>query len=102
MCLVSVVQVRHILERHISGCEAERRIKHWVVYLLNQLRLCECSRFCRGCMIECADDRACLGNAYIAVDWDPTALHLRYQTSQERVKTHKYPVVTQFEKGSQS
>ncbi|EMP37715.1 Ubiquitin carboxyl-terminal hydrolase 32 [Chelonia mydas] len=42
-------------------------------------------RFCRGCKIECAEDRACIGNAYIAVDWDPTALHLRYQTSQERI-----------------
>lgn len=45
-----------------------------------------CCRFCRGCKIECTEDRACVGNAYIAVDWDPTALHLRYQTSQERVK----------------
>uniref|UniRef100_A0A8C4EFH0 Ubiquitin carboxyl-terminal hydrolase 32 n=1 Tax=Dicentrarchus labrax TaxID=13489 RepID=A0A8C4EFH0_DICLA len=41
--------------------------------------------FCRGCTIECAEDRASVGNAYIAVDWDPTALHLRYQTSQERI-----------------
>lgn len=44
------------------------------------------SRFCRGCIIECTEDRASVGNAYIAVDWDPTALHLRYQTSQERVR----------------
>lgn len=35
--------------------------------------------------MDCNEDRASLGNAYIAVDWDPTALHLRYQTSQERV-----------------
>lgn len=35
--------------------------------------------------MDCNEDRATLGNAYIAVDWDPTALHLRYQTSQERV-----------------
>ncbi|KAG7279753.1 hypothetical protein CRUP_021369 [Coryphaenoides rupestris] len=41
--------------------------------------------FCRGCAIDCTDDRASVGNAYIAVDWDPTALHLRYQTSQERI-----------------
>lgn len=58
--------------------------------MFKRLRLRECFRFCRGCMIECTDDRASLGNAYIAVDWDPTALHLRYQTSQERVKTHRY------------
>lgn len=44
-------------------------------------------RFCRGCKIDCGEDRAFIGNAYIAVDWDPTALHLRYQTSQERVST---------------
>lgn len=44
------------------------------------------SRFCRGCTVECTEDRASVGNAYIAVDWDPTALHLRYQTSQERVR----------------
>ena len=36
--------------------------------------------------MDCCEDRASLGNAYIAVDWDPTALHLRYQTSQERVR----------------
>uniref|UniRef100_A0A8C5CYD7 ubiquitinyl hydrolase 1 n=1 Tax=Gadus morhua TaxID=8049 RepID=A0A8C5CYD7_GADMO len=46
---------------------------------------CPWYRFCRGCAIECTDDRASVGNAYIAVDWDPTALHLRYQTSQERI-----------------
>lgn len=44
------------------------------------------ARFCRGCTVDCNEDRASLGNAYIAVDWDPTALHLRYQTSQERVR----------------
>ncbi|CAM5164706.1 unnamed protein product [Eretmochelys imbricata] len=51
----------------------------------NSCAWCPWYRFCRGCKIECAEDRACIGNAYIAVDWDPTALHLRYQTSQERI-----------------
>uniref|UniRef100_A0A8D2N737 Ubiquitin carboxyl-terminal hydrolase n=1 Tax=Zonotrichia albicollis TaxID=44394 RepID=A0A8D2N737_ZONAL len=51
----------------------------------NSCAWCPWYRFCRGCRIECSEDRACVGNAYIAVDWDPTALHLRYQTSQERV-----------------
>ncbi|KAK7882227.1 hypothetical protein WMY93_028401 [Mugilogobius chulae] len=46
---------------------------------------CPWYRFCRGCTIDCTEDRASVGNAYIAVDWDPTALHLRYQTSQERI-----------------
>uniref|UniRef100_A0A8C8C7Y1 Ubiquitin carboxyl-terminal hydrolase 32 n=1 Tax=Oncorhynchus tshawytscha TaxID=74940 RepID=A0A8C8C7Y1_ONCTS len=46
---------------------------------------CPWYRFCRGCAVDCTEDRASVENAYIAVDWDPTALHLRYQTSQERV-----------------
>lgn len=52
------------------------------------------ARFCRGCKVECNEDRASLGNAYIAVDWDPTALHLRYQTSQERVSAINTYVIT--------
>uniref|UniRef100_A0A4W4HU81 Ubiquitin carboxyl-terminal hydrolase 32 n=1 Tax=Electrophorus electricus TaxID=8005 RepID=A0A4W4HU81_ELEEL len=51
----------------------------------NSCAWCPWYRFCRGCPVECNEDRASLGNAYIAVDWDPTALHLRYQTSQERI-----------------
>uniref|UniRef100_A0A8B9JPK8 Ubiquitin carboxyl-terminal hydrolase 32 n=1 Tax=Astyanax mexicanus TaxID=7994 RepID=A0A8B9JPK8_ASTMX len=51
----------------------------------NSCSWCPWYRFCRGCTVECNEDRAALGNAYIAVDWDPTALHLRYQTSQERI-----------------
>ncbi|GAA6080107.1 ubiquitin carboxyl-terminal hydrolase 32 isoform X1 [Tachysurus ichikawai] len=51
----------------------------------NSCAWCPWYRFCRGCTVECNEDRASLGNAYIAVDWDPTALHLRYQTSQERI-----------------
>lgn len=62
----------------------------WAVYIPH---LTFCLRFCRGCKIECTEDRASVGNAYIAVDWDPTALHLRYQTSQERVKLQHKPLV---------
>nr|XP_030859280.2 ubiquitin carboxyl-terminal hydrolase 6 [Gorilla gorilla gorilla] len=51
----------------------------------NSCAWCPQYRFCRGCKIDCGEDRAFIGNAYIAVDWHPTALHLRYQTSQERV-----------------
>ena len=35
--------------------------------------------------MECNGDHFNFGSAFIAVDWEPTALHLRYQTSQERV-----------------
>nr|XP_033777792.1 ubiquitin carboxyl-terminal hydrolase 32 isoform X1 [Geotrypetes seraphini] len=51
----------------------------------NSCAWCPWYRFCRGCKIDCTEDGALIGNACIAVDWDPTALHLRYQTSQERV-----------------
>ncbi|XP_077167339.1 ubiquitin carboxyl-terminal hydrolase 32 isoform X2 [Paroedura picta] len=51
----------------------------------NSCAWCPWYRFCRGCKVDCTEEGAYLGNAYIAVDWDPTALHLRYQTSQERI-----------------
>uniref|UniRef100_A0A8C1D733 ubiquitinyl hydrolase 1 n=1 Tax=Cyprinus carpio carpio TaxID=630221 RepID=A0A8C1D733_CYPCA len=60
----------------------------------NSCAWCPWYRFCRGCTVDCNEDRASLGNAYIAVDWDPTALHLRYQTSQERI-VEEHPSVEQ-------
>lgn len=52
--------------------------------------LCHWTQFCRGCQIPCSDDLVfefCKGgqNMYVAIDWDPTALHLRYQSSREKV-----------------
>ncbi|KAK2185909.1 hypothetical protein NP493_217g02044 [Ridgeia piscesae] len=44
---------------------------------------CPWFRFCRGCRLE-FNLEPFSGSAYIAVDWEPTALHLRYQTSQEK------------------
>ncbi|XP_071850144.1 ubiquitin carboxyl-terminal hydrolase 32-like isoform X3 [Apostichopus japonicus] len=46
--------------------------------------LCPWYRFCRGCDIPCIDEPLGTGVAFIAIEWDPTALHLRYQASQER------------------
>uniref|UniRef100_A0A671LES1 Ubiquitin carboxyl-terminal hydrolase 32 n=1 Tax=Sinocyclocheilus anshuiensis TaxID=1608454 RepID=A0A671LES1_9TELE len=60
----------------------------------NSCAWCPWYRFCRGCTVDCNEDRASLGDAYIAVDWDPTALHLRYQTSQERI-VEEHPSVEQ-------
>ncbi|KAK7088273.1 hypothetical protein V1264_022209 [Littorina saxatilis] len=47
---------------------------------------CPWYRFCRGCRVECNADLfdAGRGGSFLAIDWEPTALHLRYQTSQER------------------
>lgn len=51
---------------------------------------CACSAcpwfgFCRGCSITCADVPMPAAPAYLAIDWDPTALHLRYLGGQEKV-----------------
>ncbi|XP_068086711.1 ubiquitin carboxyl-terminal hydrolase 32 [Anabrus simplex] len=51
----------------------------------SQCAWCPWYRFCRGCRIQCSDNEFNFGSSYLAIDWDPTALHLRYQTSQERV-----------------
>ncbi|XP_030848149.1 ubiquitin carboxyl-terminal hydrolase 32 isoform X3 [Strongylocentrotus purpuratus] len=48
---------------------------------------CPWYRFCRGCDIPCESEALKTGLAYIAIEWDPTALHLRYQNSQERFVT---------------
>lgn len=45
---------------------------------------CPWYRFCRGCSIECNEEKFNFGSSFIAVDWEPTALHLRYQTTCER------------------
>ncbi|ELT99007.1 hypothetical protein CAPTEDRAFT_129894 [Capitella teleta] len=45
---------------------------------------CPWYRFCRGCKLDCSEDMYNFGSSYIAIDWEPTALHLRYQQSQER------------------
>ncbi|CAG2247856.1 USP6_32 [Mytilus edulis] len=46
---------------------------------------CPWHRFCRGCKLSCNSDSFNFGSSFIAIDWDPTALHLRYQTSLERL-----------------
>lgn len=46
---------------------------------------CPWYRFCRGCRIQCSEEEFNFSNIHLAIDWDPTALHLRYQTLHERV-----------------
>lgn len=59
--------------------------------------ICPWSKFCKGCPLPHSADPLPSGcgssspaadnllNYCIAVDWEPTALHLRYQTSLEKV-----------------
>lgn len=44
-------------------------------------------RFCHGCVIKCSEQEFGSSSSYIAIEWDPTTLHLRYQSSQEKVST---------------
>lgn len=55
---------------------------------------CPWTRFCRGCEIRCTDEVVSweidgsgdqnIGERWVAIDWEPTALHLRYQSGRER------------------
>ncbi|XP_031572210.1 ubiquitin carboxyl-terminal hydrolase 32-like [Actinia tenebrosa] len=45
---------------------------------------CPWYRFCRGCLISCSDQEFGNTTSYLAIEWDPTTLHLRYQSSQEK------------------
>ena len=45
---------------------------------------CPWHRFCRGCELPCTTDEFSFAASYIAIDWDPTALHLRYLSVQEK------------------
>ncbi|KAF5294350.1 hypothetical protein FQR65_LT10803 [Abscondita terminalis] len=62
--------------------------------------LCHWSQFCRGCTLPCSDDllfNVCkLGQhaMCIAIDWDPTALHLRYQSSREKICVEHESILT--------
>ncbi len=48
---------------------------------------CAWNRLCRGCAVPCTGEALRAGAAassFYAVDWDPTALHLRYLAAAER------------------
>lgn len=45
---------------------------------------CPWHRFCRGCILPCTTKEFSFSASYIAIDWDQTALHLRYLSAQEK------------------
>ncbi|XP_005089176.1 ubiquitin carboxyl-terminal hydrolase 32 [Aplysia californica] len=55
---------------------------------------CPWYRFCRGCKVECNGELYGKGSSYLAIDWEATALHLRYQTTQEKYY-EEHPSVAQ-------
>ena len=46
---------------------------------------CPWHRFCRGCTLPCTSQDFSFAASYLAIDWDQTALHLRYLSAQEKV-----------------
>lgn len=46
---------------------------------------CPWHRFCRGCALPCSAKEFKFAASYLAIDWDQTALHLRYLANQEKV-----------------
>jgi len=45
---------------------------------------CPWSRMCRGCSIPCTAQPLTTPSSFFAIDWDPTALHLRYLAGAEK------------------
>ena len=45
--------------------------------------LCPWHEFCRGCTLPCTDQSFNYAASVLAIDWDQTALHLRYLSAQE-------------------
>ncbi|CAG9854986.1 unnamed protein product [Phyllotreta striolata] len=63
--------------------------------------ICHWTQFCRGCSFPLSDELVldiCGSNINnglcVAIDWDPTALHLRYQTSREKMWLEHESVAT--------
>lgn len=89
---------------HAQDCDDSLRMQY--PFVLRSVKRCGnlCGegclwyRFCRGCVIECKHEPYHPGSGYIAIDWDPTALHLRYQPSMEREVTI-HPSVDEGTKG---
>jgi len=46
--------------------------------------LCPWHRMCRGCPLPCTSTPVNSAASFYAIDWDPTALHLRYLAAAER------------------
>lgn len=46
--------------------------------------VCSWDRMCRGCPLPCTAQPINSTSSFFAIDWDPTALHLRYLVAQER------------------
>ncbi|KAJ8972102.1 hypothetical protein NQ314_000328 [Rhamnusium bicolor] len=62
--------------------------------------ICHWTQFCRGCILPCSEEllmeksKGSQTTMFIAIDWDPTALHLRYQSSREKLWIEHESVAT--------
>lgn len=80
----------HVAHNHALDCDESLGSRY--PFRLKCVRSCGmlCGRgcpwydYCIGCHLPCNDELWQQNTIYIAIDWDPTALHLRYQLSAEK------------------
>jgi len=56
--------------------------------------VCPWHRMCRGCALPCTSTPIHSAASFYAIDWDPTALHLRYLAAAERAWVEHSSVAT--------
>lgn len=77
---------------HATDCDDSLGYEYPFVLKVVSKGGCWCGRcpwasFCRGCALPCSpasEFESEFGASFLAIDWDQTALHLRYLSAQER------------------
>jgi len=82
------------IKRFVSASASERRNQSEhrrypfeLKMVLRDGQFCSCCpwyRFCRGCKLRCDDAYFGFASSNLAIDWDPTTLHLSYEQGQEK------------------
>lgn len=89
--LVSPLPPRDSAHNHAADCDDSLRYEYPFTLKLvlrdgSWCSQCQWHRFCRGCALPCSGDDLFVDSpsSHLAIDWDQTALHLRYLSAQEK------------------
>eukprot|EP00095_Tigriopus_kingsejongensis_P012381 snap_masked-scaffold190_size271632-processed-gene-1.19 protein:Tk12381 transcript:snap_masked-scaffold190_size271632-processed-gene-1.19-mRNA-1 annotation:"ubiquitin carboxyl-terminal hydrolase 32" len=87
--LVSPLPPRDSSTNHATDCDDSLRYEYPFNLKTVQKDGSWCSQcswqlYCRGCPLPCYSEPYKFMSSYLAIDWDQTALHLRYLSAQER------------------
>ena len=87
--LVSPLPPRDTSQNHATDCDDSLRYEYPFVLKVIQkcgswCAWCPWHRFCRGCVLPCTEKSFSFSASNLAIDWDQTALHLRYLSAQEK------------------